>query len=93
MPQASGNVVLILGLPGGTELIVILLFGLLFFGRRLPDVARSLGKSVVEFKKGIRDIKDEVDSAGDGDDRQIGSQGGRALPPAGNGSRSDGDPG
>ncbi len=49
------------GLPGGTEWVVIGLIALLIFGRRLPDVARSVGKSIVEFKRGIRDVKDEVD--------------------------------
>ncbi|NOX58810.1 MAG: twin-arginine translocase TatA/TatE family subunit [Planctomycetes bacterium] len=44
--------------------MVIAFVGLLIFGKRLPDVARSLGKSVVEFKKGIRDVQDEVTSAG-----------------------------
>jgi len=48
-------------LPGGTEWIVILIVGLLLFGRRLPDVARSIGKSIVEFKKGIREVKDDID--------------------------------
>ena len=48
-------------LPGATELIVIGVVGLLLFGRRLPDVARSMGRSIVEFKKGIRDAKDDVD--------------------------------
>ncbi len=36
---------------------------MLLFGSRLPDVARSVGKSVTEFKKGLRGIEDEVDSA------------------------------
>jgi sec-independent protein translocase protein TatA len=50
------------GLPGGAEWIVIGLIALLIFGRRLPDVARSVGKSIVEFKKGIRDVKDDVET-------------------------------
>ena len=50
-----------MGLPGGTEWIVIGLIALLIFGRRLPDVARSVGKSIVELKKGIRDVKDDVE--------------------------------
>ncbi len=49
--------------PGPTEWIVIALVGLLLFGRRLPEVGRSLGKSIVEFKKGIRDVEDDVDMA------------------------------
>lgn len=51
----------IFGLPGGMEWIVIGVFGLLLFGRRLPEIARSVGKSIVEFKKGMRDVKDEFD--------------------------------
>lgn len=51
----------ILGLPGGSEWIIIGGFALLIFGRRLPDVARSIGKSIVEFKKGLRDVKDDID--------------------------------
>lgn len=52
----------ILGLPGGSEWIVIALIGLLVFGRRLPEVGRSLGRSIVEFKKGIKGVEDEIES-------------------------------
>ncbi len=45
------------------ELVIILAIGLLLFGRRLPEVGRSLGKGIVEFKKGLKGIEDEVDSA------------------------------
>jgi len=48
-------------MPGTAEWIVIGIIALLVFGRRLPDVARSLGKSIVEFKRGIRDVKDDID--------------------------------
>ena len=54
-------IALITGLPNWSELLIVLVIGLLFFGKRLPDVARSLGKSVVEFKRGVRDIKEDVD--------------------------------
>ena len=49
-------------LPGGTEWIVILIVGLLLFGRRLPEIARSMGKSIVEFKRGIKDVRDDIDT-------------------------------
>jgi sec-independent protein translocase protein TatA len=43
------------------ELIVIGSIAVLLFGSRLPSVARSMGKSVTEFKKGIRGIEEELD--------------------------------
>ena len=50
----------ILGLPGGTEWIVILVVGLLLFGGRLPEVGKSVARSIMEFRKGLRGLKDEV---------------------------------
>ena len=54
----------IFGLPGGYEWFVILIIALLVFGGRLPNVARSFGKSIVEFKRGLRDVKDDIDHPG-----------------------------
>jgi sec-independent protein translocase protein TatA len=45
----------------GDMLIVILLFLLLFYGRNLPSVGRSLGKGISEFKKGLKGLEDDVD--------------------------------
>ena len=45
---------------GPTEMIVIGLVAMLFFGKRLPDVGRGLGRSISEFKKGMREAETEV---------------------------------
>ena len=49
-------------MPGPIEWAIIGVVALLIFGRRLPEVARSVGKSIVEFKRGIRDVKDDVET-------------------------------
>ena len=54
------NTLMLLGPVGTTELIVILVIALLLFGSRLPEVMRSLGRSVVEFKKGMRESENEL---------------------------------
>lgn len=48
---------------GPTQWIIILVLALLLFGKRLPEVGRSLGKGIVEFKKGIKGIDDDLDDA------------------------------
>lgn len=45
---------------GFQEYLIIAVILLLLFGRRLPEVGRSLGKGIVEFKKGLRDVEDDV---------------------------------
>jgi len=42
-------------------MLIIGIVMLLLFGRRLPEVGRSLGQGLVQFKKGLKDIGDEVD--------------------------------
>ena len=57
---------LAIGMPGGPELLIILFVVLLLFGaKKLPELSRSLGKSLGEFKKGQKegdepDPEDEV---------------------------------
>lgn len=46
---------------GPPEIIIILVVGIMLFGRRLPEVGRYLGRGIVEFKKGIRGVEDDID--------------------------------
>lgn len=48
---------------GSQELLIVAVVALLLFGHRLPSVMRSLGRGVVEFKKGVNGIEDDIDSA------------------------------
>ncbi len=52
------------GMPGPMEMLIIGIIVLLLFGNRLPSTMRSLGRGIVEFKKGVQGIEDEVDKAG-----------------------------
>ena len=54
---------------GPVGMIVILVIALIVFGKRLPEVARSMGKGIVEFKKGLRGVEDEIDHASSGDSK------------------------
>src|SRR5437764_1200311 len=46
---------------GGPEVLVILVIGILLFGRKLPEMGKYIGKSIVEFKKGMRGLEDNID--------------------------------
>ena len=49
---------------GYQELLIILVIVLVLFGaNRLPELARSLGSSLKEFKKGVNEAKDETTPA------------------------------
>jgi len=47
-----------IGMPGTTEMIIIGIVAVLLFGSRLPKIARSIGSSIIEFKKGVRGVED-----------------------------------
>lgn len=46
---------------GAQEILLILLIILLLFGaKKIPEIARGLGRSVSEFKKGVREVDEEI---------------------------------
>ena len=46
-----------------TTLLVLGVLAVLLYGERLPEVARSVGKGFMEFKKGVRNIQDDLEGA------------------------------
>lgn len=52
------------------HLLVIMAVALLLFGKRLPDVGRSLGRGIAEFKKGLKDVGDELNRDDNDKDRR-----------------------
>ena len=64
---SSSGPLAIMGL-GPMEMLIVGVIVLLLFGNRLPSVMRSLGKGVVEFKKGVKDIEEDVDKSAELDD-------------------------
>jgi TatA/E family protein of Tat protein translocase len=61
--RIRGNVSIMFGM-GPSELIVVLVIALLVLGpQRLPELARSLGKAIGEFKRATGDIQNELDNA------------------------------
>ena len=56
---------------GYQELLLILVIVLILFGaQRLPDLARSLGSSVKEFKKGVTELNNDDSAAAKKDDEK-----------------------
>jgi sec-independent protein translocase protein TatA len=45
---------------GPTELVALALIGLLLFGNRLPELARSLGRTMKEVQRGMHGLEDEL---------------------------------
>lgn len=64
-----------MGKIGTTELILILVVLLLLFGaKRIPDIARAVGKSMNQFKKGLREADLDVNSENDQEAKETGKE-------------------
>ena len=56
------SAVLLFGMPGGWEMFIIIFVVLLLFGaKKIPELARGLGRGIREFKDATKEIKDEID--------------------------------
>ncbi len=56
-------------MPGWQEILVIaLVVVVLFWGKKIPELARWLGKAMNEFKRAKSEIKDEIEKTTDGSD-------------------------
>jgi len=51
---------------GLLEMLIVMGVAVLLFGKRLPEVGRSLGRGIVEFKKGLNGVADELDDSSSG---------------------------
>jgi sec-independent protein translocase protein TatA len=59
------NAILLFGMPGMGEWVLIGLVVLIFFGaKKIPEFAKGLGRGIREFKDAVNDVKKEVDDAG-----------------------------
>ena len=79
LPMSDMTVVAFFPMPGPMEMIIFGIIALLLFGKRLPEVARGLGKGIVEFKKGLSDVSSEVQNTNY--DRNDSGSGHRPPPP------------
>jgi sec-independent protein translocase protein TatA len=52
-----------IGLESPIHWMLLLVIGILLFGKRLPEMGRYLGKGIVEFKKGLKGLEDEIEGS------------------------------
>ncbi|MAJ50899.1 MAG: twin-arginine translocase TatA/TatE family subunit [Flammeovirgaceae bacterium] len=65
------DTILAFGMPGGWEWIVIGLFLVVFFGaKKIPEIARGLGKGIREFKDATKDIKQEIEQGAQSEEKK-----------------------
>jgi sec-independent protein translocase protein TatA len=60
----------LLGL-GTQEIMLLLVLGVLLFGRNLPQLGRSLGKTVTEFKRGVKGLEDDTEPTAGGGPKPV----------------------
>lgn len=54
--------VLLLSMPGASEWVIILIVVIVFFGgKKIPELARGIGKGIREFNDAKKDVKDEIE--------------------------------
>ena len=75
------------GPPGMGEMVILAAVGLLIFGKRLPEVGKSLGKGILEFKKGLSGMKEEMKLT---DKKSTSSSDAHEEPPAKAGTDAEG---
>ncbi len=69
--SAYSQAMLAMWSPGPWEIVIIVLAILLLFGgKKLPELARGLGRGLREFKKELKGTKDDIKNAGDEDDKK-----------------------
>ena len=58
--------ILLFGFPGGWELVVIVFAIILLFGaRKIPELAKGLGRGIREFKDATREVSDQIEEVGE----------------------------
>lgn len=74
---AVPNTLAFISMPQGAEWLVIAALGLLMFGKRLPEVGKGMGQAIMQFKKGLKGVEDEIEASADAPEpapRQIEAQ-------------------
>jgi sec-independent protein translocase protein TatA len=65
------NILLFFGGLGGQEILLIMLVLLLFFGaRKIPELARGLGRGIREFKDATKEVKNQIEEGIKEEDRK-----------------------